>query len=474
MATTRRGAGYDERGFTFIEVIAAIVILLIGVLGVVALATGANQTTTRTKAREAGNGLARDLVEAVQGIPYAQLTRSTLTGRLQGQSGLADASAAAGWQIQRRGVTYTVSASMCVVDDAKDGMGARDESFCTDLAAAGTADRSPSDYKRVTIALEWSRGNGLERLSQTTLIANTDRGPEVTALDTHPAGGSVVTSGTQVTFRGTTAIEPPKLEWYVDGAYQQDLTGGISGSGTGPYTFTWNVGPACSTTSGVIDGTYMVGLQGFNSSGGSPGPRTLTVTLNRCAPFAPTSFAAGRNTWGVELGWEANREDDVAGYRVYRGIGNSAPSAVTSGGCGGLIKQTDCIEADPSPSQSLTYHVRAVDRDASGALREGAASATVTVGTGNRAPATPTIGNAGTYGTIGWYPTTDPDNKDFVDFYRIYRDGTALANRYDVIDNVGSVILWTDPDPGSTQHTYRVAAVDSKLAESPLSNAVTR
>ena len=29
---------------------------------------------------------------------------------------------------------------------------------------------------------------------------------------------------------------------------------------------------------------------------------------------------------------------------------------------------------------------------------------------------------------VSWYPSTDPDG---IQFYRIYRDGTAFANRYD-------------------------------------------
>jgi fibronectin type 3 domain-containing protein len=61
-----------------------------------------------------------------------------------------------------------------------------------------------------------------------------------------------------------------------------------------------------------------------------------------------------------------------------------------------------------------------------------------------------------------------------VDYYRIYRDGQAFANRYDVIDNVGSPILWTDPTTGGTTHTYYVVAVDTHSKESAFSNGTTR
>jgi fibronectin type 3 domain-containing protein len=96
----------------------------------------------------------------------------------------------------------------------------------------------------------------------------------------------------------------------------------------------------------------------------------------------------------------------------------------------------------------------------------------------NTAPGTPTIASAGTAGTLYWSQTTDPNSGDSVDYYRVYRDGTGLANRYDVIDNVPypgtTYVLWNDPNPGSTTHTYRVTAVDTHAAESNMSNSVTR
>jgi fibronectin type 3 domain-containing protein len=96
----------------------------------------------------------------------------------------------------------------------------------------------------------------------------------------------------------------------------------------------------------------------------------------------------------------------------------------------------------------------------------------------NTAPGVPSIASATTFGTIYWNQTTDPNSGDSVDYYRIYRDGTGLANRYDVIDNVPypstSYVLWTDPNTGGTTHTYRVTSVDTHAAESAMSNSVTR
>jgi prepilin-type N-terminal cleavage/methylation domain-containing protein len=460
-----------ENGFSLVEVMVAIFVLLVGVLGVVALADGAARSTDVNKAREEGTNVARDVIEATHTFQYTSVTPSSILGQLQAQTGLADDdSATAGWQLNRRSIVYTATVSVCTFDDPKDGAGAHDATYCTDAGAAGTADSNPSDYKRVSTTVSWPDPNGTETVTQSTLLRNNSRGPAITALSTSP---TTIISGSSASFTLNTSLTPSRVQWYLDGSYQADLTSGISGSGTGPYTFSWGLSGACSTNS-VQDGTYFVSVQAFDATDTSPGQRSVTVNINRCAPAAPANILGGRNRWGVELNWDDNLEDDVVGYYVYRGIGAATPTQIASGPCGGLVTVSTCIEPDPASSSSLTYYVKAVDRDSAGALRAGAASSNLSVTTSNRAPNAPTIGSAGTAATIGWYATTDPDSGDSVDYYRIYRDGQAFTNRYDVIDNVGSPILWTDPTSGGTTHTYYVVAVDTHSKESAFSNGVTR
>lgn len=452
----------------------AIFVLLIGVLGVVALSDGAARSTDVNKAREEGTNVARDVLEATHTFQYTSISQSSILTQLQSQTGLADDdSATAGWQLNRRGLTYTATVSICTYDDPKDGMGAHDSSYCSDVGAASTVDANPSDYKRVTVNVTWKDPNGTESVTQATLLRNNSRGPAITNLDTNPAGNPTITSGSSVSFTFNTSLTASRVQWYLDGAYQADLTSGISGTGTGPFSFTWSLSGACSTNS-VQDGTYFVGVQAYDATDTTPGQRSLTVNINRCVPVPPQNLLGGRNRWGVELNWDDNPEDDVLGYYVYRGINGATPTLIASGPCSGLIKVSTCLEPDPASSSSLVYYVKAVDRDSAGNLRQGTASSNLSVTTTDRAPNTPTIGSAGTSGTIGWYAVTDPDSGDFVDYYRIYRDGQAFANRYDVIDNVGSPIVWTDPNTGGTTHTYYVVAVDSHAKESAFSNAVTR
>jgi prepilin-type N-terminal cleavage/methylation domain-containing protein len=468
---------HEDGGFTLVEVMVAIAILMVGVLGTVAMVDTGSAKTSANNQREVAVNLTRDLVEASRQIRYTSLTSGSMVSTLQGQSGLADDdAAAAGWQITRRGTAFTVTATVCAIDDPRDGGGTHDSSYCSDSGAAGTTDDNPSDYSRVRFTVAWSAESGARTsLSQSTLVDSTYRGPTVTALDTTPtAGAPAITSAgtTSQSFAATTDPAAARVDWSLDGKYQAAATG--SGSS---WAFTWNLGTACSA-SGVADGNYQVGAQAFDGKGQSAGTRYQAIVLNRCVPTAATGLQGGRNRWGVELQWNANPESDIVGYYVYRGIAGATPAAVASGPCGGLLTQPTCLEPDDATmaGKTLTYYVKAVDRTTTGGtLRTGPASANLTVTTTNRVPGTPLIGDASAYGyDIGWFGTSDPDSGDSVDFYRVYRDGKTLADRYDVVDNTGSPVPYLDPESNAVQHTYYVVAVDTRLAESAFSNGVVK
>jgi hypothetical protein len=69
--------------------------------------------------------------------------------------------------------------------------------------------------------------------------------------------------------------------------------------------------------------------------------------------------------------------------------------------------------------------------------------------------------SAGTPQTISWTASSDST----VIFYRVYRDGQLLANRYGKTSNA-TTLSFTDQDGGGTSHTYYVSAVDDDFAES--------
>ena len=80
MAPCARPEG--ERGFTLVEVMVAIMILLVGVLGVVSMVDGAKAVTSKTKAREGGTNVARSIIEVSRSIRYRDLTAVELLDAL--------------------------------------------------------------------------------------------------------------------------------------------------------------------------------------------------------------------------------------------------------------------------------------------------------------------------------------------------------------------------------------------------------
>ena len=73
-SVSRRRALADQSGFTLVEVMVAVLILLAGVLGALTLLDGANAATSRTKTREAATNLARELIESARAVPYPRLS----------------------------------------------------------------------------------------------------------------------------------------------------------------------------------------------------------------------------------------------------------------------------------------------------------------------------------------------------------------------------------------------------------------
>src|SRR4051812_36122595 len=122
----------SESGFTLVEVTVAAFVMVVGLLGTIAMLDNANRTTASTKAREQGIALQRELIEAARATPYDDLVPGGVVPAVQADSPLRDDDPSTpGWQIHRRGFTYTVSVGACSVDDAGDGQGNVDNAtFC--------------------------------------------------------------------------------------------------------------------------------------------------------------------------------------------------------------------------------------------------------------------------------------------------------------------------------------------------------
>jgi len=366
---------------------------------------------------------------------------------------LADASTVAGWQVVRSNTTFTLTATVCSVDDPSDGLGAHDASFCAGGPAAGTTDSDPLDLRRVTATASWTRRAGVASRTMIGLISRTGHpdAPAVAAL-TPSASSPITTALPSLDFTATTSSAAAAVYWSVDGGTR----GAATGAGTS-WTFSWPL-------TGLVDGSYLVGAQALDGYGAPGAATSQTVVLNRYAPQAPTGLVAGRNGSAVEAEWNPNPERDIVGYKVYRGVQMGAWTLACP-----LTTQTSCIDSSPPPltfSNPLYYVVDAVDRDPAGNLREGPTSTAVNVNIVNSPPAAPSgltaQWAAGGAITLTWTASAgDPNLGDSVSFYRIYRDGV----RYDRTA-LGTDTSWTDTDVGGTSHTYQVTAVDTHLAES--------
>src|SRR4051794_11341186 len=358
-----------EGGSMLIEIMVAIFVLLVGVLGSVTLVDAANRTTSTTRARESATNLARSVLETARSLPYTTLVQSSAAAGIQADPGLADSDpGTAGWQVVRRNITYTVDFTVCTVDDPSDGIGKDDSDFCSVGTPTNPADPKPADYKRGSVALSWTDRSGPRRMTESGVFSGAYRGPSVLTLSS-PGGVYTDSSANPgfINFDVTASAGTDHVNWSLDGNDQ----GQILGCGTF-CVLQWNLGkatggaPCDPNGSGTLDGTYIVQAQAYDADGLSDNPRAVTVQLNRCPPMPPTGLEGGETKPsasdplksafpGVELQWDPSPEEDVIGYHVYwskNSTGPWAPVPPNKGpdpdipGCDGLVKQPNCVDDD--------------------------------------------------------------------------------------------------------------------------------
>jgi prepilin-type N-terminal cleavage/methylation domain-containing protein len=497
-----RRSGSLESGFSLIEVLVAVTILLVGVLGVVAMVDGANAVSSQNKAREGANSVARSIVEVGRGVKYRSLTTDELLAALEARPALTDSEPQAGHSVASAGFLYEVSLQVCSMDDPKDGLGVGDGSveFCpeSDHAASSVSatDRNPDDYRRIATTLTWQQGGGSETAKQTSIVSNPvgGLGPSVIRLEAASVTGTPQTVTNPATggvsFDAETSTNALDVEWSVNGD-PRDKASQV-GASQRDWTFTWDIAGSAEDPY-FHDCTYVVTAEAFDDAGRAGSPRSLTVVLNRDLPAQPGSFEGGRNGNGsrVDLEWEPNPECDVLGYRVSRTTGHPVTGPWTEVTCmgqtGSYHLETSCLDEGAPAGGPLRYRVTAVDSPPDGgAPRPGDASAPLLIAEGNPVPGTPT----GVTACLGGTPDcVEPDGTpagdgvtvvrwnapaDDVYFYRIYRDGTTYTDRVGTFfpDAAGG-LAWTDPDSPDGTHTYRVSAVGTTFGESFLSDPVT-
>ncbi|MFF0751321.1 PA14 domain-containing protein [Streptomyces sp. NPDC004267] len=181
-------------------------------------------------------------------------------------------------------------------------------------------------------------------------------------------------------------------------------------------------------------------------------PRT-SAAVDTVKPLAPTGVSAAydRAANRATVAWAANKEMDLAGYRVYRRTG--AVWTRVSGTA--LLTARTFADTPPPTGEAYGYEVRAVDK----AGRESAGSTDGTVTTVDRtAPAVPaglkaTDGPAGI--ALSWQPSPGAAK------YAVYRQRTGTTEAAAQVATVTGA-SWTDAAAAEkTGYTYTVSAVDA-------------
>ena len=387
MTSTHRGRN-AEGGFTIIEVLMGATLLIGGVLGVARMADEANLISGHNKSRDGANNLARELLEDTRSFPYAQLHGIVPAGsgaadltNAYAAIGVADASAEPGFQITRRGITYTVSVFSCVLDDPHDGvrsapgdgLDANSEgAYCLGSPVAGsgaTTDANPDDARKIEVSVQWSKngltpscrganqstqtgatgGSGQACVTEAELIANPSGGlgPAIKTLS--PPTSSIVEAGaSSVTLNVTTASPAQSVTWTSDDGLSGTATPGAGGDGT-QWLVTWGgFGP-----SSPVDGTHVIASQAFMLNAGGV-PKAVPIALNRFIPAVPTGGTGGidrRLSDAAAISWAPNSDQDILGYTVYRASGpapNLAGGSADTPVCStASVSSTLCFDSLP-------------------------------------------------------------------------------------------------------------------------------
>jgi type IV pilus modification protein PilV len=461
-----------EAGFTIVEVLVASLVLVIGMLGVLTLLTGSLRTTAANNERVGATNLARELVEAARGLDYDQMTGTLVQSNLQA-AGLGSGSP---WTIERRNVTYTVTATSCTFDDPADKLAATPPAgVCTPQPAGATGDLNGEDFRRTTFRIGWREAGDVPRsVTQTTLVVNPSGGLGPRIVSFTPVTQTITQSVGSVTVTWTTT-PAQTLRWSVD-----DGAGTGTSSGSTSFLTTWDIGTS-GTAGEVLDGAYQITAQPFDDRDIAGEVKRANVVLNRREPYAPPALAGGHDTrlgdW-VDLEWSPNRERDILGYRVvWAGPDETAATGDDVQVCpapasGAMLPATATSCVDPSPpSGSASYYVVALDRGLDGQPRPGDRRA-LTVGAPGSRPQAP---GALTVATVNGQPrlSWEAPASGGVSFYRIYRDGTDVTytDRYDRTS--GTATAYTDGRAGVVAHRYWVTVVDDAFNESDPIGPVT-
>ncbi|WP_327187041.1 PA14 domain-containing protein [Streptomyces sp. NBC_01334] len=180
-------------------------------------------------------------------------------------------------------------------------------------------------------------------------------------------------------------------------------------------------------------------------------PRT-EAGVDTVKPLAPTGLtsAYNRDTAKTTLRWAANKEMDLAGYRVYRRLGTT--QWVRAGGSS-LLTSPSFVDATPATGQTFLYEIRAVDKAGRESVGSLDATAVTVDRTGPAAPTGLTVTGDAWWATLAWQGAADAAT------YEVYAASTATGP-FELLGTTTTASYRTDA-PVNTARFYRVRALDA-------------
>ncbi|MEU9983068.1 PA14 domain-containing protein [Streptomyces sp. NPDC050856] len=194
-----------------------------------------------------------------------------------------------------------------------------------------------------------------------------------------------------------------------------------------------------------------VAWTGYAYAGFTYGPRT-EASVDTVKPLSPTGLTAAynRDTARTTLRWTANKEMDLAGYRVYRRL-STTEWAKASGSS--LLTSPSFVDAPPATGQTFLYEVRAVDK----AGRESAGSPDVSAATVDRtgpvAPTGITVQGDSYINTLRWQEVGDAAR------YEVHAADTATGP-FTPLGSTSGAMYEDRSAPVNKNRYYQVRAFD--------------
>ena len=345
------------------------------------------------------------------------------------------------WTIERRDVTYTITATSCTYDDPADGLASpAPADVCLPAADGIGGDSNGDDFRRTTFRVSWRDGGRPRSATYTMLVANPSGGLGPRIVGFTPVT-QTITDGRQLGDGHLDDDRRADLRWVVDdGAELRQLHRQHGLHVDLEHRQRREAGSAAE----VLDGTYQIIAQPFDDRDIAGEVKRANVVLNRRAaaygsPAATTRACDDIDThvlgdW-VDLQWAPTASAtssaiaSVAGRSASGATRTTARSArpplwADAGRGGDELRRRPSAAARAGATYHLVAIYRAHGRPAARRRPRDAPSALPAA-----RPAAPTVPL--TIQTVGEQPklSWSAPPSGTVSLYRVYRDGTAFASR---------------------------------------------